>query len=248
VFKLEGRCALVTGASRGIGRATAVALARAGATLALTARDEGRLREVAATLAQLESRAVALPADLADADAPEQLIARTLEHLGALHILVNNAGLGAGGSVFQHNEETFLEVLRVNLQAPYALCRHAAVPMRAQGWGRIINISSISGQTGGIGGAPGYAASKGGLIAMTKTLARDLGPFGITVNAIAPGQIETDMGRVPPERLGPLLAQIPVGRIGQPEDIAAAVLFLASDEAGYVSGATLDVNGGLLKR
>jgi NAD(P)-dependent dehydrogenase (short-subunit alcohol dehydrogenase family) len=248
MFRLDDRVALVTGASRGLGRAIAVVLARAGATVVGVARDDRKLNEVASEIRAAGGEAHVYPTDLAVPDACRAVIADAAASLGRLDILVNNAGLGAGGSVLELTEDTWDAVIQVNLKALFLLSQAAAPHMRDNGWGRIINIASISGQTGGIGGAAAYSASKGGVLAMTKTLARDLAPFGITVNAIAPGQIETDMGRVPPERMAEICRLIPLGRVGVPDDIAYAALYLASEEAGYVTGATLDVNGGILKR
>ena len=248
MFRLDGRVALVTGASRGLGRAIAVVLARAGATVVGAARDEKKLEEVAAEIREAGGEAHIYAADLAVPDACRAVVAETVASRGRLDILVNNAGLGAGGPVFDLTEETWDAVIQVNLKSLFLLSQAAALTMRENGWGRIVNIASISGQTGGVGGAAAYSASKGGVLAMTKTLARDLAPFGITVNAIAPGQIQTDMGRVPPERMAEICRLIPLGRIGEPDDIAYATLYLASEEASYVTGATLDVNGGILKR
>jgi NAD(P)-dependent dehydrogenase (short-subunit alcohol dehydrogenase family) len=248
MFRLEGRVALVTGASRGLGRAIAVVLAQAGASVAMVARDQAKLREVAAEISAAGGEAHIFPADLADPEECRGVVANIAASQKRLDILVNNAGLGAGGSILEHTEETWDAVIQVNLKSLFLLSQAVAPHMQARSWGRIVNIASISGQTGGIGGAAAYSASKGGVLAMTKTLARDLAPFGITVNAIAPGQIETDMGHVPPERMAEMCRLIPLGRVGVPNDIAYAALYLASEEASYVTGATLDVNGGILKR
>lgn len=189
-----------------------------------------------------------MSADLSDPAAPASLVAITLNILGGLEILINNAGLGSSGAIDTVSEERWDEILDTNLKATFLLCRAAAPHLRDAGWGRIVNIASIAAQTGGVAGSVAYSASKGGMLSLTKSLARDLAPHGVTVNAITPGQIETDMGRVPPERLPALLAQIPLGRLGIPDDIGYATLFLCSEEAGYITGATLDVNGGILKR
>jgi 3-oxoacyl-[acyl-carrier protein] reductase len=248
MFRLDGRAALVTGASRGIGRSAARVLARAGADVALTARNEELLREAAEEIRAEGRRALLLPADLREPDACRALPERVVQEWGRLDILVNNAGAGGSGPLERITEAQWDEVLETNLKSLFLLSQAAAPAMRANGWGRIVNISSISAHTGGVAGAASYAASKGGVLAFTKSAARDLAADGITVNVVAPGQIETDMGRVPPERLPELLRMIPLGRIGRPEDVAYAVLFLCSEEAGYITGATLDVNGGILKR
>jgi 3-oxoacyl-[acyl-carrier protein] reductase len=248
MFRLDGRTALVTGASRGIGRSIARVLARAGADVAVTARNRGLLEETAREVREEGRRALVISADLRGAAGCREVVETVQREWGRLDVLINNAGQGATGPVERITEEAWDEVLETNLKSQFLLAQAAAPLMRERGWGRIVNISSIAAQTGGVAGAASYAASKGGSLALTKSLARDLAGDGITVNAITPGQIETDMGRVPPERLPQILALIPLGRLGRPEDIAFAALFLCSEEAGYITGATLDVNGGILKR
>jgi len=248
-FSLSGRTAMVTGANRGIGRAIALTFARAGADLALVGRNEAQLEEVAAEIRKVGQQATLLRADVSSRQDVGRAVGTALAALGHLDILVNNAGVGLAGRVEEVSEEDWDRVLDVNLKGAF-LCSQAVAPhMQQQRWGRIINIASISGQTGGVSAAVAYSASKGGMIAMTKTLARDLAAFGITVNAICPGQIMTDMSRgLSGDRLERLLAMIPLRRLGEPEDIAYAALFLASKEGGYITGATLDVNGGILMR
>ena len=248
MFRLAGRTALVTGASRGIGRSIAAVLAQAGARVALTARNTELLQEAADAINAAGGETLVLPADLQAASACRELVDAVLQQWGRLDILVNNAGVGASGPIESVTEACWDEVLDTNLKSMFLLSQAAAPAMRAQRWGRIVNISSIAAQTGGVSGAVAYSASKGGGLAFTKSLARDLAPHGITVNAITPGQIETDMGRIPAERLPEILRLIPLGRIGVPEGIAYPTLFLCSEEAGYITGATLDVNGGILKR
>lgn len=248
MFRLDGRSTIVTGASRGIGKSIAMVLARAGAKVALAARNADRLRQVANEITTAGGEALILPTDVRDPNQCSDLVSAVLQAWGRVDILVNNAGVGASGPIGTVTEERWDEVLDTNLKSMFLLSQAVAPPMQAQGWGRIVNISSIAAQTGGVSGAVAYSASKGGALAFTKSLARDLAPFGITVNAITPGQIQTDMGSVPEDRLPEILRLIPLGRLGAPEDIAFPTLFLCSEEAGYITGATLDVNGGILKR
>jgi NAD(P)-dependent dehydrogenase (short-subunit alcohol dehydrogenase family) len=252
LLDLSGQVALITGGNRGIGRAIAEVFAQAGAKLALVARNAVLLEEVAADLCRSHpggQRAVlALPADVADETQINRAVEQVVEAWGRLDILVNNAGQISFGSIMQIEPKDWQRAIAVNLTGAY-LCSRAAAPlMQRQQYGRIINIASISAQTGGVSGGVHYAASKGGLISMTKTLARDLAPYGVTVNAIAPGQIDADPGLLTPEARQRLIGMIPLGRLGEPRDIAYAALFLASPMAAYITGATLDVNGGILKR
>lgn len=248
-FSLAGKVAVVTGASRGIGKAIALVFAQAGADLVLVARDLTRLNEVASQIRQLGRRALVCQTDVRKGPQIQHMAQEASKEFGRIDILVNNAGIGGRGSIEEVSEEAWEEVLNTNLKSVF-LCSKAVAPtMRKQCFGRIISIASITAQTGGLRGAVNYSASKGGVLALTKTLARDMAPFNVTVNAIAPGQIETDMGRIAsPEHLQELLRAVPLGRLGRPEDIAYAALFLASDEADYITGATLDVNGGILRR
>jgi len=248
-FRVDGRVALVTGASRGIGRAVALELARAGANTALVGRDRRLLEEVVMEVRRLGRTAVACVADVQDPDQITDSTARCASTLGSVDILVNNAGMVSRGSVEAMSDAEWSQVLDVNLSSAFHYARLTSSAMCERGWGRIINIASISGQTGGVSGSVAYSSSKGGLLAFTKTLARDLGPYAVTVNAVSPGQIQTGMGvEVPAEELARVVADIPLGRLGTPADVACAVRFLASEEAGYITGATLDVNGGILRR
>jgi NAD(P)-dependent dehydrogenase (short-subunit alcohol dehydrogenase family) len=190
-----------------------------------------------------------MPRDVSAPDAIPEILGATMQRFGHLDILVNNAAAPSAGHIDAIDEDEWQRTLATNLTAVYRLCRAAFGPMRARNWGRIVNIASITAQTGGVTGSVAYSASKGGLMALTRTLARDGAPFGITANAIAPGQIDTAMGRWRDTKaLEALIATIPLGRLGTPEEIGYAVLFLASAEAAYITGITLDVNGGLLKR
>ena len=248
-FTLRGRVALVTGASRGIGRAVALELARAGAAVGLIARDSVRLAEVADNIQGLGSRAAVCIADFAQPGAAEAAAKACQESLGPIDVLVNNAGESSRESIDNLTDGEWRRVFQVNVDAAFELSRAVPPGMRARRWGRIVNIASISGQTGGVRGSVVYASSKGALIAFTKALARDVGALGVTVNAVAPGQIATDMGsNLTTDQLRDLTAHIPVGRLGRPDEIAWAVRFLASAEASYITGATLDINGGISRR
>ncbi len=255
LLDLSGQVAIVTGASRGLGEAIATMLHCCGAKVALVARSRDDLERVAATL---RGRAAAserdndtarvYAIDVADPQAGSSMVADVLAHWGRVDILVNNAGLVAPGSFDQIDIPEWQRLIDANLTGAYQLIRAVAPAMQAQRHGRIVNISSITAQTGGVSGGVHYAASKGGMLAMTKTLARDLGPFNVTVNSIAPGQIDSRPGEMDPAQRQYIESMIPLGRLGEPEDIASAVLYLVSRMGKYVTGATLDVNGGLLKR
>ncbi len=242
MFSLDGKPALVTGASGGIGAAIARALHAQGAVVALS----GTRREALESLAtELGDRAYVCPADLRDPAAADALIAEAEAAAGPLAILVNNAGLTRDGLALRMKDEEFATVLDVDLAAPFRLARATLRGMLRRRAGRIIGIGSVVGATGN-GGQANYAAAKAGLVGMTKALAQEVGSRGITVNVVSPGYIDTAMtqglAEAQKERL---LAAIPLGRMGRPEDVAAAVVYLASDEAGWVTGATLHVNGGM---
>jgi 3-oxoacyl-[acyl-carrier protein] reductase len=241
MFRLDGKTALITGASGGIGAGIARALYAQGAIVALS----GTRVEALQTLAgELGERAHVCPADLKDPAAPDALVAAA-EAAGPLHILINNAGFTRDMLALRMKDEDWQAVLDVDLTAPFRLARAALRGMLRRRAGRIIGISSIVGATGNPGQA-NYAAAKAGLVGMTKALAQEVGSRGVTVNVVAPGFVETPMTDALPEAQRQKLAeQIPLGRLGQPADIAAAVVYLASDEAGWVTGATLHVNGGM---
>ncbi len=242
MFSLDGKRALVTGASGGIGAAIARVLHAQGATVVLTGRNRDALDALGA---ELGTRAHVAVADLATAAGCDSLAAEATKAAGGLDILVNNAGLTRDGLALRMSDEDFAAVLDVNLAAAFRLSRAALRGMMRQRWGRIVNITSVVGATGNAGQA-NYAASKAGLVGMSKSLAAELASRNVTVNCVAPGFIETAMTASLDEgQRARLMAQIPAGRFGAPADVAACVAFLASDEAAYVTGATLHVNGGM---
>lgn len=242
MFDLTGMTALVTGASGGIGSAIAKALAGQGARLALSGTREDALKAVAADIG---GDVVILPCNLGDAEAVDGLIPRAVEALGQIDILVNNAGVTRDNLVMRMKDEEWDDVIRINLEAAFRLIRAATKPMMKARFGRIITITSVVGATGNPGQA-NYAASKGGLTAMSKALAQELASRNITVNCVAPGFITSPMtDGLPDAQKEALTARIPAGRLGDGEDIGAAVTYLASREAGYVTGQTVHVNGGM---
>ncbi len=242
---LTGKVALVTGASRGIGKAIALALADAGADLAAVATNAGLLEEVCAAARGKGRKAIAQTADVSVAADAEKAVERTLAELGRLDILVNNAGITRDNLLMRMKAEDWQKVLDVNLGSVFHFTKAVTRPMMKQRAGRIINITSVVGLMGNAGQA-NYAASKGGVVAFTKSAARELGSRNITVNAIAPGFITTDMtAALTEEQKAAMLGQIPLARLGAPEDVAGAVLFLASDAAAYVTGQVLSVDGGM---
>lgn len=243
--KLDGKTALVTGASQGIGRACALTLAGAGARVALAARNEAKLNEVAAEIASAGGSAAVFALDMASEESIKACAKAVTEHFGGVGILVNNAGITRDNLALSMKRAEWDEVLQTNLTGTFLMTQALLRPMLKARWGRIINISSVIGETGQ-GGQANYAASKAGLIGMTKSLARELASRNVTVNAVAPGYIETAMTAVlREEQRAAMVAQIPLGRPGSDADIAAAVRFLASDDAAYITGHVLDVNGGM---
>ncbi len=242
MFDLTGKTALVTGASGGIGGAIARALHGAGATVALSGTRTGPLEALASALGE---RAHVLTADLSDAASVEALPKAAIAALGSVDVLVNNAGITRDNLFMRMSDDEWASVLEVNLTSTFRLCRGVLRGMMKARWGRIINISSVVGTTGN-GGQANYAASKAGVVGMSKSLAAEVASRGITVNAVAPGFITTAMtDKLTEDQKGKILGQVPAGRMGEADEIAAAVLYLASAEAGYVTGAVLHVNGGM---
>jgi len=248
-FRLDGQVAIVTGASRGLGAAMAMALAEAGADVALVAR--GDLREIAGKIESLGRHAIAITADLEDRSAPDTILDLVEAALGRASILVNNAGIIRRAPLLEYSDADWDAVIEVNLRAVFALSRAFARALaKGKGGGRIINIASMLSFQGGMRVA-GYTAAKSGLLGLTHAMANELAPLGINVNAIAPGYMATDNTqalRDDPTRSREILARIPAGRWGVPDDLKGAVVFLASPAAGYVHGATLAVDGGWLCR
>ena len=242
MFDLTGKCALVTGASGGIGADIARGLHAAGATVGLSGT---RVAPLEALAAELGERAHILPCNLSDMEAVAALPKQAIEAMGSVDILVNNAGITRDNLFMRMSDEEWQSVLDVNLTATMKLCKGVMRGMMKARWGRIVNVSSIVGATGNPGQA-NYAASKAGMIAMGKSLAYEVASRGITVNAIAPGFIETAMtDKLTDDQKAGILGQVPAGRMGTPNEIAAAVIYLSSVEASYVTGATLHVNGGM---
>ena len=238
MFELKDEVVLITGATGGIGGAIATQMKAAGATVVVTGRDIKKLSAFDDSFIKIQS-------DLSMDGAAEKLIADTIEKAGRIDVLINNAGITADTLMMRMSDEQFDNVINTNLRATFKMCRAAIMPMMKQRFGRIINMASIVGVVGGAG-QTNYAASKGAIIAMTKSIAAEVGARGITANAIAPGFIKTPMTDVLPEELKETyLKQIPAGRFGEPIDIANACVFLASDEASYINGQTIHVNGGM---
>jgi len=244
--ELDGRVALVTGGSRGIGRAIALELARAGAQVVFTyVSNPEAAAETEKAIAEAGGRGRAQRCDVADHEALEALVAQVLLEHGRLDIAVNNAGIARDQLILRMKPEDFDAVIATNLRGSWSVCRAALKPMVKQRWGRIINLSSVVAQMGNPGQS-NYAASKGGVEALTRSLAREVGSRSITVNAVAPGFIDTDMTRdLPDAAKKALVERIPLGRLGSAEDVARVVRFLCSDAAGYVTGQVIHVNGGL---
>jgi 3-oxoacyl-[acyl-carrier protein] reductase len=245
----DHRVVLVTGAGRGIGKAIAAAFAREGGIVVLNdVGPEDRLHAVAEELsAAAGGRVIGIVADVKRYDEAQKMIHRTDREFGRLDVLVNNAGIIRRGSIETVTEKDWDDVMGVNLKGTFNCCRAAAGIMIRQRYGKIVNVSSVAAKTGDITSAPGYGPSKAGMDALTKTLARQLAQYGINVNGVAPHAIETDMSAEwPPEKRKAIIEAIPLKRLGRPEDVAEAVLFLSSDKAAFITGEILDVNGGFI--
>src|SRR5271163_1531306 len=245
-MKLAGRVALVTGASQGIGHACALALAQEGASIAVTARNHEKLEALVAEITSAGGKAAAFVMDVADEEQVKVGIKAALAHFGKIDILVNNAGITRDQLLMRMKRADWDAVLNTNLTSAYLCIQQVIGSMLKQRWGRIINITSVFGQMGQAGQA-NYAASKAGLIGLTMAMAREVASRNITCNAVAPGFIETNMTAALSEEFKQTaVKQIPLGRVGSTEDVASAVCFLASEQAGYITGHVLNVNGGLL--
>jgi len=245
--KFEGKVALVTGAARGIGQAIVLALAQEGADVVIVDVDLERARRVAQGVKDLGRKAMAVQVDVSQRDAVDGMVSDVVSAFGKIDILVNNAGIIRRGTFLEHSLADWERVLDVNLGGTFN-CTQAVVPLMVkQRAGKIINISSVAGKTGDLASAPSYGTSKGAINTFTKSLARELAPYGINVNAVAPHAIETEMSREwSEEKRRQIVEAIPMKRLGQPEEVAEAVVFLASDGASFITGQILDVNGGYL--
>ena len=240
---LAGRVAIVTGASRGIGRATAIELADRGAAVAAVARDAQRLADLQAELTHRGHSCAVYTADVGSRPDVARVVEDTVARFGRLDVLVNNAGTSDGAGLLDLSDGDWEDVLRVNLRGPFIASQLAARHMVARGSGAIVHVSSAAARYGST--RPNYSASKAGLLGLTRSMARELGPAGVRVNAVLPGAIATEiLAFWPPERLEATRQATPLGRLGTPEDIARAIAFLVSDDATFITGIALDVNGG----
>jgi 3-oxoacyl-[acyl-carrier protein] reductase len=244
-MRLHGQVSIVTGGAQGIGLAIAARLAAEGSALLIADLNAEGAGRAARTLSESGATVLAIGADVTSDEGRARIVSAALERHGRIDVLVNNAGILPRVPLMEVTPEVWHRTMQVNLDAAF-FCSQAVLPaMREQGRGRIINISSMSARTGGQASPPHYATSKTGLVGMTRALARVVGAWGVTVNAVAPGMIDTEMlAALTPEQRQWWLEQIPLARLGTPEDVAAAVAFLASDDAAYITGSTLDVNGG----
>ena len=246
--RLEGKTALITGSSYGIGKSIALLFAREGAHIVVNySKSEKKASEVVSEIENMGARAVAIGADVSKSTEVRKLVNRTVEAFGTVDILVNNAGIIAFGELEAINDDCLEKVLAINYKGAFYCCRETVPIMKANGYGKIINVSSIAGQQGDHATAPCYGASKGAMNVLTKSLARQFGPHGINVNAVAPHAIITPMMDYwDEERREEMKRNLPVRRLGTPEDVAQAALFLVSDEASFITGQIININGGYL--
>jgi len=246
-MKLKNRVAIVTGAARGIGKAIALAFLTEGAKVAIIDSDKVRLEIFRREIEKEYNEAITIPCDITKSSDVKEMVDQVGRKYGRIDILVNNAGIIRRGTIETVTEEDWDRVIEVNLKGTFNCCKAVVEIMKSQKYGKIVNVSSIAGKLGDITSAPGYGPSKAGVDALTKTLARQLAPYGINVNGVSPHAIETEMSaQWSEERRKEIIASIPLGRLGEPEDVAEAVLFLASDRASFITGEILDVNGGAL--
>jgi len=246
-MKLKDKVAIITGSARGIGKAIALRFAREGAVVVVNDVDFERAKEVVHQIKSQEGQALAVRADVSNQKEVEKMINSVYSKFGRIDILVNNAGIIKRGTIEDHSYEDWDKVIAVNLRGTYNCSKTVVSIMKKQGYGKIVNVSSVAGKVGDIASAPSYGPSKGAINTLTKSLARELAGYGICVNAVAPHAIETEMSSEwSEEKRREIISQIPLKRLGRPEEVAAAVLFLASDEANFITGEILDVNGGYL--
>lgn len=246
-MSFEGRTAIVTGAARGIGKAIAFAFLREGAKVALIDNDKSALDAAMIEAGKGMDEVIALPCDVSLSAEVRDMVNRASGSFGRVDILINNAGIIRRGDIETVTEEEWDAVIAVNLKGAFNCCKAVVDIMKAQSYGKIINVSSVAAKTGDITSAPGYGASKAGMDALTKTLARQLARYGINVNGVAPHAIESEMSaQWSAERRRAIIEAIPLKRLGKPEDVAEAVLFMASDKASFITGEILDVNGGFI--
>lgn len=241
-MKLENRSAIVTGSGRGIGRQIALTLAQKGANVLVADINIDNAAQTAAEISQLGVKSLALKVDVSEGSEVRAMVNRTIEEFGKVDILVNNAGIFSSVRISECSEEQWDRIMAINLKSVF-LCSQAVMPlMKERKYGKIISLASVAGKVGGLFASAAYAVSKAGVICITKSLAKELAPYGVNVNAIAPGVIETDMTANHPD----FRPQIPLARIGKPQEVANCALFLASDDSSYITGATIDVNGGMV--
>lgn len=246
-MRLKGRVAIITGGARGIGKAIALALVREGAKIAIVDFDKEGAFALKDQIEKEQGQAIAIPCDVSKSSEVKAMVDQVKKVFNRIDILVNNAGIIRRGTIETITEEDWDRVIEVNLKGTFNCSKAVVETMKQQGYGKILNVSSIAGKMGDITSAPGYGPSKAGIDALTKTLARQLAPYGINVNAVAPHAIETEMSaQWSEERRREIIASIPLGRLGKPEDVAEAVLFLVSEGASFITGEILDVNGGAL--